>query len=67
MIVLLVIFFIIGIIQAFRGFCAVFDADIKKIAESNESPWHYLYIPVTILGYIAVIVMVYFGYCYLTN
>ena len=67
MIVLLVVFFIIGVVQIFRGFLATFDADLKKINESNESLWHYLYIPATILGYIAVIVVLYFGYCYLTN
>jgi Na+/H+ antiporter NhaC len=67
MLILLVAFFIIGAVQIFRGFCATFDADLKKMNEANESLWHYLYIPVTILGYIAVIVVLYFGYCYLTN
>ena len=67
MIILVVLFFIIGAVQIFRGFCAIFDADLKKINESNESFWHYLYIPVTTLGYLAVIVVLYYGYCYLTN
>ena len=52
-------FFVFGIVQIFRGCCAIFDADLKKISESDESLWHYLYIPVTILGYIAVIVVLY--------
>ena len=51
-------FFIFGIVQIFRGFCATFDADLKKMSESNESLWHYLYIPATILGYIAVIIAI---------
>ena len=67
MIVLLAIFFIIGVIQIFRGFLATFDADLKKINESNESLWHYLYIPATIFGYITVIVVLYYGCRYLIN
>ena len=49
-------FFIFGAVQIFRGACKVFDADLKKMNESNESLWHYLYIPATIAGYIAVII-----------
>ena len=67
MIYLVILFFIIGAVQIFRGFCAIFDADLKKINESDESLWHYLYIPATILGYLTVIVVLYYGYCYLTN
>ena len=67
MIILLFLFFVIGVIQIFRGFCAIFDADLKKIGVSDESFWHYLYIPATILGYITVIVVLYFGFCYITN
>lgn len=49
-------FFIFGVIQIFRGACKVFDSDLKKMNESNESLWHYLYIPATIVGYVAVII-----------
>ena len=67
MIFLLGIFFIIGIIQLFRGFCAIFDADLKKINESDESLWHYLYVPATIFGHITIIVVLYNGCRYLIN
>jgi hypothetical protein len=50
-------FFVFGAIQLFRGACKVFDADLKKMNEQGESLWHYLYIPATILGYIAFIVV----------
>ena len=53
-------FFVFGIIQAFRGFCAVFNSDMKKINES-DNPLCMLLFPATILGYIAVIVVIYFG------
>lgn len=49
-------FFIFGIVQIFRGACKVFDADLKKMNETDESLWHYLYIPANIIGYIAVII-----------
>lgn len=48
-------FFVFGVVQIFRGACAVFDADLKKMEALEESIWHYLYIPATIVGYIAVI------------
>lgn len=54
--VLMAPFFLFGVIQMFRGFCAIFDADLKKINDSSESFWHYLYIPATVIGYIVVIV-----------
>ena len=46
-------FFIFGAVQIIRGACKVFNADLNKMDESNESLWHYLYIPATIVGYIA--------------
>ena len=49
-------FFIFGIVQIIRGFCAIINVDLKKINETSESLWHYLYIPATIAGYIAVII-----------
>lgn len=49
-------FFVFGAVQIFRGACKVFDADLKKMNETDESLWHYLYIPATIAGYIAVII-----------
>ena len=49
-------FFIFGVVQLFRGLCAIIDSDIKKIDASNESLWHYLYLPATIIGTIVVIV-----------
>ena len=49
-------FFIFGIIQIFRGACKVFNSDLKKMNEADESLWHYLYIPATIVGYIVVII-----------
>ena len=55
-------FFVFGIIQMFRGFCAIFNADLKKMDATDNSFWHWLYIPATIIGYIAVIlVLCYFG------
>ena len=53
-------FFIFGAVQVFRGACKVFDADLKKMNEQDDSLWHYLYIPTTILGYVAVIVFICF-------
>ena len=50
-------FFVFGIIQAFRGFRAVFDSDMKQINES-DNPLCMLLFPATILGYIAVIVVI---------
>lgn len=52
-------FFIFGIVQIFRGCCAIFDADLKKMGEFNKSIWHYLYVLATIFAYIAVIVVLY--------
>ena len=49
-------FFILGIVQMFRGACKVFDTDLKKMNETGESLWHYLYIPATIIGYVVVII-----------
>lgn len=54
--ILMAPFFIFGVIQMFRGFCAIFDADLKKINALSESFWHYLYIPATVIGYIVLIV-----------
>lgn len=53
-------FFIFGVIQIFRGFCAVFNADLKKMEASDFSLWHLLYIPATIIGYIALIAAICF-------
>lgn len=53
-------FFIFGVIQILRGLCAVFNADLKKMDSSDISLWHLLYIPATIIGYIAVILAICF-------
>ena len=66
MIVLGVIFLIVGVIQIFRGFCRIFDEDFKKLAEANKPFLCYLYFPITTFGFISVIVMLYYGYLYLT-
>ena len=66
MIVLVVIFLIVGVIQIFRGFCRIFDADLKKLEEANKPFLCYLYFPITILGFISVMVILYCGYLYLT-
>ena len=52
--------FVFGIIQIFRGFRSIFDADLKKMCTKNDSIWNYLYIPATALGYIAVFMVIYF-------
>lgn len=51
--------FIYGCIQVIRGFCSIFDFDLKKMNEKEESIWNYFYIPVTILGYISVFLVIY--------
>lgn len=48
-------FFVFGIVQIVRGACSIINSDIKKIDETDESLWHYLYIPATLAGYIVVI------------
>lgn len=53
-------FLIFGAIQIFRGACKIVDADLKKMNASDNSFWHWLYIPATIIGYIAVIVSICF-------
>ena len=53
-------FFIFGAVQIFRGFCAVLNADMEKMNAKGESIWHWLYIPSTIIGYIAVILAICF-------
>lgn len=67
MMFLLGIFFIVGIIQVIRGFFVIFDSDMKKIDESEESFWHYLYAPGTIFGYITVGLVIYYGCCAIIN
>lgn len=52
--------FIYGCIQVVRGFCSIFDYDLKKMDEKKESIWNYFYIPVTFLGYISVFLVIYF-------
>ena len=53
-------FFIFGVVQIFRGLCAIIQADVDKMNASDESLWHYLYIPATIAGCIAVILVICF-------
>lgn len=52
-------FFIIGVIQVFRGFCSIFDNDLKKMDTKGDSILNYFYIPATVIGYIAVFFVVY--------
>ena len=51
-------FFIFGIVQIIRGFCAVFDADLNKMNTKDSSIWNYFYIPATILAYLSVIIAI---------
>lgn len=53
-------FFIFGAIQIFRGFCSIFNSDLKKIGEKSESILGYFYIPATVLGCILVFAIVYY-------
>lgn len=58
--VIMIPFFIFGVVQIFRGLCATIQADVDKMNASDESLWHYLYIPATIAGCIAVILVICF-------
>ena len=54
-------FFIFGAVQIIRGVFATIQADVEKMSAANESLWHYLYIPATIVGIVAVILVLYRG------
>ena len=51
-------FFIVGLIQTFRGILSIIDADAKKLTELNN-PWCWILIPASILGYIIVIALLF--------
>ena len=50
--------FVFGVVQIFRGLCAIIQSDTEKMSASGESLWHYLYIPATIAGCVAVILAI---------
>lgn len=58
--IVMIPFFVVGIVQIFRGVLKVMDEDIKKMNNDEHIFWYLLYIPATILGYIAVVVATYF-------
>lgn len=52
--IILAPFFIFGVVQIIRGFFAIIENDLNQVNSKKYSIWHYLYIPASILGYIAV-------------
>lgn len=51
-------FVVFGAVQIFRGILKIVDADIKKMETKGESIWHFLYIPLSLIGYVAFFVAI---------